>query len=237
MVEVIDIVRSLVNMLREEITISNITALPQPNRYTFEVNEIPQLLTKGQTLSIGNYTCEVLEINTLTLTVLATGNITGEILATLKAPYLLLGYWTEIANEISQFGKSKTLSNQKFPLVAFNGIDITKESKSHYDGLLPLTFYIIAESEPNLTTENRFDTTFKEVLNPIYNALIEAVEKSYYFEANNKSLGYKIEINNLPYLGSLGKNQNQINEVVDAIEVKITGLNIRKCLTMVETYE
>jgi len=236
MVEIIDIVRELVKMLREDVIITNVAATATANTYDVDVVELPQLLVVNQVIDIDGNDCIVTAINTLKLTVLCNADITGATMATLKAPYFEIGYWPEIANDLANKGKGMFTQNQKFPLIAVNSIDINDRFNRKYDGEIDLTFYIIAESTATISTEERFDSTFKNILNPITNAIYDAIIASNYFTFVSKSLiEIPTEINHLPYYGTLGKGQNKLNEVVDAIEFKVKKLNINKCLTIVET--
>jgi hypothetical protein len=239
MVEVIDIVRSVVNMLREDINILSITTLPEPKNYTVTVERVPHLLGQYQNITINGYDCIVNEINANVLTVYCETDITPYITGLLKAPYFMIGYWTEIANELAEKGKSLFSQNQKFPLIVVNDLDLKNRYDLHNDGELTIDFYIICESKATLTYEDRLDVTFKNTLNPIAEALIEAIKKSNYFSFGGKGkLGeLSNEVQNLPYMGSKDKSQNQINDVVDALLLKVTGLQINKCLTIAETIE
>ena len=145
--------------------------------------------------------------------------------------YFQFGYWPEIANDYMSKGRSFAQGQQRYPMIMLSAG--WSENRELVDYRLEFecspSIYIVSISKKELSTSDRSERIYKEILDPIYLEFMDKIRESRQFLLDNKRIEH--EKTNLYYLRTLEANQNQLNEYVDAIEIKFNNLKIlrRKC--------
>lgn len=138
------------------------------------------------------------------------------------------GYWPEIAANLKNVGRDQTLSAARYPFVMVSAGYIENKDPDNRNALSTsdLDVYIVDRSSKGLTTLQRETQIYDAILYPLYEELFERLEKSPYILTNFGHIEHTCQ--NLYYLQSMGENQNQLNDFVDAIEIKIKDFKINK---------
>ena len=102
--------------------------------------------------------------------------------STIERPvYFLFGNWMELCNDLGDKAQSPTYRNQRYPLVLMhNEYKENREIGWNKVKVDELKLYIICQSEivgsktnpENYSTEQRKESIYKLILNPIYESLI-----------------------------------------------------------------
>jgi hypothetical protein len=135
------------------------------------------------------------------------------------------GYWPTIAQELILEGKSKTLDGQRYPLIFLNA-DFDEQMIDYRKIRINPTFYIITQTHKEYTVQQRLDNVYKTILYPIYRDFMVAIHNSKKFWIFQKEIAHTRK--DLFYLQNLSAEQNQINAIVDAIELKFPSLEMIK---------
>lgn len=147
------------------------------------------------------------------------------------APYFDFGSHQYIANILDQKEKSSSYYNKLYPFVGLI-LDIQEKRKPRLNTYAQLNLSIVLatgfDKKSGLTNEQREQSSFKDVLYPLYEDLLVQMYNSNQFIIGDGSSGLDIPHTktDLYYLGSQPSNQNEWNRFVDAIELKITNLNL-----------
>lgn len=147
------------------------------------------------------------------------------------APYFNFGSHQYIANILDQKDKSPSHYNKLYPFVGLV-LDIEENRKPRLNTYAELNLTIVLATGFNkkaeLTNEQREQVSFKDVLYPLYEDLLVQMYNTNQFTIPEGSSGLDIPHKkyDLYYLGHQPENQNQWNRFVDAIELKITNLNL-----------
>jgi len=141
------------------------------------------------------------------------------------------GYWPEISNGLLRMGVDKSLDGLKYPLIVMHSSIIEhRGTAQRYLAEIDCKFVLIAETKPNYSTLDRIANIYEPVLYPLYASFLDALSSSHLLDLSQKdNLGQiKHDKQDLFYMGSELKNQNQLSDIVDAIELTFKNLKIRK---------
>ncbi len=143
-----------------------------------------------------------------------------------KPVYFMQGHWPEIAEVLQSMTESKTEGSKKYPLIALMRDIEETEYRTAGDMIsdFDLLIYIITDTENTLQADDRETSSFKAILHPIYEELIRQIQTSHLFMQ-----GRDFEVKRIDryYLGRT-KVESQLNDYIDAIEVRLSGIKIRK---------
>ena len=129
-------------------------------------------------------------------------------------PIFRVGYWNEL-REINS-NVSRATSN-KYPIV-YLPVNFTYNflnSSSFFEANFEL--YIITSSNKNYSYDSRLDSVIKTTLEPIYTDLIEEIRDNEYLKRNDRVINHEKEY--LTFDKGQSQNQNQLNEVIEAIHL------------------
>lgn len=147
-------------------------------------------------------------------------------------PRFMFGNWVEISNNLSLLDNDKDNDGTKYPLIVMNNDFEEKQGEeigvySQFEA----NFYLITEANADDDSTTRLSTTYTDVLYPLKDKFIKVLFQSpllvwdLEFLPNEKVLPCTIK--NLYYLSNENKQQNKLNDIVDAMSIKI-NLKIRR---------
>ena len=143
-----------------------------------------------------------------------------------QLPNFYYGYWPEVANILA----IKSQNSYAFPAIILHANIPDKAGADYrYSKEISPSIYIVSQTKPTYSGIDRIENIYKPILYPIYERLIQEVKNSKYF--NLIENGREIvphNVSDLLYLNSEAKNQNKLNDFVDAIEVKFDSLKVYK---------
>jgi hypothetical protein len=145
------------------------------------------------------------------------------------------GYWPNVANEMVSNGRaSKLYEFDKYPLI-FLHADMKEDKDSSFDIYAEIDpkLYIIARTHKEYKFMQRYDEVFVKVLFKIYDILLNTMKTSGFFKLDSAKSTYPLMPHtkkDLYFIGSLEKDQNVLNEYVDAIELNFSKLQINNNL-------
>jgi hypothetical protein len=132
-------------------------------------------------------------------------------------------YWPSISAKIIAEGRSKTLGKQ-YPMIMLHADCPENHDKPHVTEINPV-FYIILDCQATDDISYQIEKKYKPILYPIYeNFLIQIRQSQSLFQTQL----LEHEKSDLYYINSLTADQNKINDVVCAIEVKFKNLLIKQ---------
>lgn len=212
-----DLIENLIDNIRDTYTISAITHIGDV--YTVNTSKTKGLVV-GDYVTIGIFTnLLITELTTnVSFKVTSTVNITGSSWKAQK-PYSYYGHPVEIATVISEKNNSSLYKLQKFPAFCLF-LNIPEER--NYNEIpyteVELLIAIVTYTNPKYKATDRTIYSFTNVLNPLCDLFLNELEK-------NSQLFIKIdemvpEITPIYFYGS-DKDQNILNELCDAIELKL----------------
>jgi hypothetical protein len=141
------------------------------------------------------------------------------------APYYMHGHPMEIVNILSQKTKNETLKFQKYPLIAlFQDFD---ESITGQRRDATLNIVICTETSPQFEATERYENTFKPVLNPLFDFFWKHLKRSYYLNVLPDSITF--EKTDRVYWGRqglYGSEGNIFDDHIDAIEISNLSLSL-----------
>jgi hypothetical protein len=135
------------------------------------------------------------------------------------------GYWPVIAQELQSEGRSKSMAGMRYPLIMLNA-DFDEQVIDYRKVRINPTFYIITQTRANYSIDQRLELVYKPVLYKIYKSFITAIRKSKKFWLFGHEFPHTRK--DLFYLQNLAADQNKINDIIDAIELKFTNLDLIK---------
>ncbi len=146
-------------------------------------------------------------------------------------PTVVCGYWTEVRNSLAQMGYDKTKDGTKYPLIIINTNVVFKDGNVLFNGaeLDGIRFYIVCESDIKESFTQKMETKYKNIIFPLFDEMIETFELSNKIRFYNKISMKTIECEKIlfPYINTDNKEQNQIYDVVDAMEVKFKDFKLK----------
>lgn len=146
-----------------------------------------------------------------------------------SAPAFSYGYWPEVRQDLMQKGKDKANDGTKFPLIVM-GTDFEEKRRAGILAEINPKFYLIAESSLNYTTPQRITNVYTPVLYPLYEEFIQALEDSARVHPGTGDRIFEHTKRDLFYMGFAkeGANQNQLVDILDAIELNFGSIVISK---------
>ena len=115
----------------------------------------------------------------------------------------------------------------RFPLIGL----YTPIQENVNNGILSASVNLIiaVNTLPSYTNEQRVDISFKEVLRPLYNNLIESISNVRLFNVPYSGIFNHTYIENLSFgkRGALDIDGKEIDEKIDAIEIKNLDLTLK----------
>lgn len=143
--------------------------------------------------------------------------------------YFMFGNWQELCNDLTEKGQVKSLEDKKYPLILLH--NDYSEVRTGTKGIVEvngLKVYLIAESEKEYSTQDRFEKTYAKVLNPLYEKLMKRLKMDTSVIKDVTSI--KHERKDLYYL-YVGDKINRLPDYLDAIELQFTEFKykLKKC--------
>jgi hypothetical protein len=210
----------------------NITGFVQSGiNYIVSVNDVTNLSNNDTIVISGttnfNGTYVISSLTTTTFNIVKSGTYISETgICTNKKPYFIFADWREVAEELARKGQTPSLRFQKWPLVILHSDFIYDVQKTPgFQGEINPKIYILMVSEPNLTSTQRLASTYVNTIYPLYDELIEAIGNYSLFNFEQKG-GSKLVKHKVKHF----LNQNQICDVVDALEIEFEYFKVyREC--------
>lgn len=140
----------------------------------------------------------------------------------------LYGYVNELSETLQQWSESPSKYEMKYPLVWLSQPFTITEGKQIgiFGEIDELRIFIITDSDKNYKAQERMTKSYKPILYPIMEELKTQIPLSKAFQGYNSSLNVK-QTDRYYW----GENQkNMLNDVVDIIELKISGIKIQNNL-------
>lgn len=140
-------------------------------------------------------------------------------------PFFYFGYWKEIASTLM----AKKQTAYSLPAIILHADYKSEDGETylHKSDIRP-TIYIVVETNPKWSSSDRIAQNYEGKLRPLYNLLISEVKRSHSFDLwSSGKEQMKHTYTELLYMGTEGKEQNKLNDFIDAIEIKFDGLKIR----------
>ena len=142
------------------------------------------------------------------------------------------GHPLEITSSLTDLTNSATLSEKKYPLIAL--FQDFPETKGGDFTNIELNLIIAINTDNTLKAGDRYVSSFKPYLYPIYDALLEAIARSGFFNETNVSEISHIKLDRLYWgrNGLYGNSANIFNDYIDCIEIQKLKLKVKplKCL-------
>ncbi len=135
-------------------------------------------------------------------------------------PYYLYGHRTEISDRLLEKDQDKVQKYKKYPLIALklDTPETVNEGLWHYD----LNIAILAYTDKNYNTEERYTNVFKPVLYPLYESFLKELRNAGMFMwPDEQEFPPHVKIDR-PYWGTESKEGNVkqfFNDPLDAIEL------------------
>lgn len=155
--------------------------------------------------------------------------ITAKVKTDLALPVLnyLHGHPREITQVLAELSKNPTASATKYPLIAL--FQDFEENRNGDFIELKLQMIIAVLTDNKLTAPERYDVSFKPIIYPIYDELLNQIARSTYFaEATIKQIQH-IKVDRLFWgrSGLYGSEKNIFNDYIDCIELKELKLKVK----------
>jgi len=142
-------------------------------------------------------------------------------------PYYMFGHPKEIAHRLTLKEKG-SLKFNKYPLIALlTDFEETHMQTQDISYSVSPTILILNPTNKNYNSEERYINTFKTILYPIYELLIDKIAESKIISTKSRLISHT-KIDRL-YWGVNGINGNEgliFNDILDGIELNIDTLDI-----------
>ena len=139
-----------------------------------------------------------------------------------KRPFYLHGHIIEIVGILAEKDQSETYKYDKYPLIVLVQ-DFEEVNDKGSNSVKGLTIIIMTETDPNYTAKNRYDNTFPDTLQPLYESLIDKIEISK--DVGSDDLYSHSKWDRL-YYGSEDQLLNIGNDALDAIVIQNLDLSV-----------
>ncbi len=149
-------------------------------------------------------------------------------------PFYMHGHPLEIINILAQKDNHATHKFNKYPLIAlFQDFTETMGENQSVQSTADLNIVIATNTSPDYSADERYDNTFRTVLYPLYDLLLEHIDGSGWF-SNGVGLVPHDKIDRLFWgrQGLYGNEANIFNDWLDAIEIQNLSLSLllkQKC--------
>ena len=146
--------------------------------------------------------------------------------------YFDYGHYREVTGNLNAKDMSETQQSMKYPIV-WLVMDFEEDHGKRLDVYASIkpNVVIAVDTDPNYTMDERWDTSFKPKLYPIYGALLQAISESADFRMPPVASIEHTKIDR-PYWGvrnAIGDSErNYFNDHVDAIQLIGIELDIRR---------
>ena len=144
----------------------------------------------------------------------------------------MYGHPLEIVDILSELAKTQAQETSRFPLVAFFlDFEEVKGNRPDIESVVKLNLAICSKTIPTYSATDRMTNSFKAILYPIYDALMEAILYSGYYSNVRKSIPPKHKKIDRLFWGKTGlynNTSNMFNDYIDAIEIKDLELEVYK---------
>lgn len=140
----------------------------------------------------------------------------------------LFGDWSYISGELTKWGKSRSVSMERFPVICL--YSPFQEDRTGTDRKAELDFIIMTDTDKDYTNEERERYSFEEVLRPVYSLFIDEIRKDKRIESSYRDVVPHTYTENYRYgrLGVLMDNGKPFGDFVDVIEIKNLKITIKK---------
>lgn len=134
-----------------------------------------------------------------------------------------------IREYLSILKKSSKTAPFRFPLIGlYSPFDEVRDSGA-YGCRATVNLIIAVNTLPDYTNEQRLDISFKEVLRPLYKDLLKAIEETRMFDIPYIGLTHTYTENyTFGKRGAMDVDGKEIDEKIDAIEIKNLELKLKK---------
>lgn len=141
------------------------------------------------------------------------------------------GHDIQIEKNLSQKDQSVSYKG-KYPLVWFvmNYKEKMQTDNSLYATVPRAQIYILMDSDPNYTMQERRDKTFLPILYPIYAELFNQLSKLYTGFVPKTDLERKHTKIDMPYWSKDGMSANFYTDFIDAIQIADLELEVQRKL-------
>lgn len=138
------------------------------------------------------------------------------------------GHYTDIQQRLISYSNTASKKQDRYPLIAVFEDDRVSHQKRGVYGVSGMKVMILALSNPNYTREQREEYTFKPILYPIYEELLNQIWQSGKFMVYSADQIRHTQINR-PHWGDPGLYSNEsylFGDVLDGIELNNLELTI-----------
>lgn len=138
------------------------------------------------------------------------------------------GDWDYIANKLLEMGASSATAGKKYPIVCLRSP--YTEHRSGKERSVNLEFLIAVNTLQEYTNEQREQTSFEEVLRPLYSYFMKEISRSPYIKSSYVGSLPHDYLENYRYgrLGVKGGDGNRFRDFIDAIELKNLSITIKE---------
>lgn len=138
---------------------------------------------------------------------------------TIAPLYYMFGHPKEVVARLQELTQGTTTKDKKYPLIAlFADIPVDKKIIGFY-GSAKMTIIIATLTDPKLTAEQRIEKTFKPILQPIKEQLVNLIYRHKQFSFPDELNYTEIEHYYWGKAGLYGNDGNIFNDYIDAIEL------------------
>ena len=136
------------------------------------------------------------------------------------------GHAKEIQMDINDLMYKK---RHRFPFLAmFLNITEDRDDLPGIELTADVNFVIIIDAQSKWRAAERTETSFKQVLHPVYKLFINTLKSSGYFATDENDLIKHGKVDNYHYSADEAKKQNTLAVIADAVEINNIELNLFK---------
>jgi hypothetical protein len=228
-----DILTTIVDTLRYTHVIQGFVK-KDSTYYTVTLSDLDDMVNSdvgtvsGTTNFNGTYELVAKNISNLTVDIAKAGTYLTETGSLKNAkPFLEFTYLPDAAREIMEKGYTRLTKLQKYPLILVDAM--VEETRSINPMILfecTLNVYIICPTEIKYNKVERITNVFEPILYPLYDRFYLAMKNSRKFNLDSKNIIGEIDHKKTDLFFYGTKDQNQLCDVVDAIELNFAKLEI-----------
>lgn len=143
-------------------------------------------------------------------------------------PYFMHGHPLEIFSTLAEMDKSRTLKNNKYPLIALFQDFEEDFGKQNVYCEVNLRLIIATVTQPTIKASERYNENFRNILYPIYARLMKEIELSTFFSYDYSIPIPHTKIDRLFWGASsqYGNTSNITTDFIDAIEINNLRINV-----------
>lgn len=139
-------------------------------------------------------------------------------------PYFRWGYWKEIVDIVTELSMNEVSTTEIFPMVCLSLLYKANEQDNLVSTPNDFDIYIIDQSDPEYSSDQRLTNVIKATIEPIYNDFATAMLDNKWFRNAERVL--KCSNENIFKLGTEENNKNKLNLIVDAKRLSFRGTEI-----------